>query len=351
MARLFGRTYERRALELRTGELRQIAGITSIAYDDGRARATRALLLRSGGGLEVEIVIDRALDVAFAAYRGLPLVWRAPGGVAHPSYAQPGIEAFERNFFGGLLTTCGLAAFGPPGSDADGAWQQHGYVNHAPAESAWYRTVWEDDDCFFEAGGVVREARMFGNTLRLERTWRAPMGGTTLHLHDRVTNEGGGRSPHMLLYHCNAGFPLVDDSTQLRVTHRGIRPRDEQARAGLDLWDRGGPPQSDFKEQVFIHEPLAGPDGWASACVQNTAADDGRGAALTVRYRPDELPALFTWRMLGTQTYVMAMEPANCPTIEGRVAARKLGTLPFLEPGESRDYNLVFEAGPPAIHS
>lgn len=39
----------------------------------------------------------------------------------------------------------------------------------------------------------------------------------------------------------------------------------------------------------------------------------------------------------------MGMEPANCPTIEGRVEAGKCGTLPFLEPGETRTYDLCFD--------
>jgi hypothetical protein len=39
----------------------------------------------------------------------------------------------------------------------------------------------------------------------------------------------------------------------------------------------------------------------------------------------------------------MAMEPANCPTIEGRVEAGRRGTLPFLAPGETRAYDLSFE--------
>ncbi len=47
--------------------------------------------------------------------------------------------------------------------------------------------------------------------------------------------------------------------------------------------------------------------------------------------------------MLGHKTYVMSMEPANCPTIEGREAALNRGTLPFLEPGETREYKLSFE--------
>ncbi len=69
----------------------------------------------------------------------------------------------------------------------------------------------------------------------------------------------------------------------------------------------------------------------------------GRGLALAIRFDPAQLPALFTWRMLGYGTYVMGMEPANCPTIEGRVEAGKRGTLPFLEAGETRSYDLRFD--------
>jgi hypothetical protein len=39
----------------------------------------------------------------------------------------------------------------------------------------------------------------------------------------------------------------------------------------------------------------------------------------------------------------MAAEPANCPTIEGRIEAERRGTLPMLEPGESREYELQFD--------
>ena len=75
------------------------------------------------------------------------------------------------------------------------------------------------------------------------------------------------------------------------------------------------------------------------------------GLGLAIHFRPAQLPALFNWRMLGYGTYVMGMEPANCPTVEGRIAAEQRGTLPMLEPNETRDYDLRFEVldGPEAI--
>ena len=114
----------------------------------------------------------------------MPLTWRGPGGLEYPTYSESGVDAFERDFYGGLMTTCGLGAFGPPGSDVDGSWQQHGYINHAPAEAVANTTHWQDDRCTFAIFDTVREARMFGPSLRLERTWRAVFGENTLHLHD-----------------------------------------------------------------------------------------------------------------------------------------------------------------------
>ena len=105
----------------------------------------------------------------------------------------------------------------------------------------------------------------------------------------------------------------------------------------LESRRRSGP---EFAEQVFIHEPLACADGFARTMMINRSLDEGRGVALAIRYDPTQLPALFTWRMLGVNTYVMGIEPANCPTIEGRVEAAKRGTLPMLEPGERRSYDV-----------
>jgi hypothetical protein len=214
-------------------------------------------------------------------------------------------------------------------------------VNHLAAEDCSFATVLDAEKPYVEVRGVVRQGRMFGESLRLERTWRAEIGGRMLELFDRVINEGGEAMPHMLLYHCNAGYPLLDEHTEAFVSHRSMRARDAAAEAGIAEWNRGGPPQPGFHEQVFIHEPEAVHDGWAVAGFRNAALGGGMGFA--VHYRPEQLPACFSWRMLGARTYVMAVEPANCPTIEGRVAAAKAGKLPLIAPVGSLEYQLRFE--------
>jgi hypothetical protein len=94
----------------------------------------------------------------------------------------------------------------------------------------------------------------------------------------------------------------------------------------------------DYAEQVFAHE-LDTSLATAEAKLTNRRL----GLSLAVRFRPAELPALFQWKMLGSGTYVLGLEPANCPAIEGRATARERGQLPILSPGESRSYTLEFE--------
>ncbi|MEO9171290.1 MAG: DUF4432 family protein [Candidatus Baltobacteraceae bacterium] len=315
----------------------QLAGIREMRLENG----VRAAYLRTGGGVDALIVLDRAMDIAWCNAFGIPVVWHGPGGIlpAHPGTISD--DAFERRFFGGLVTTCGLEAFGPAGSDAFGAWGTHGHINHIAAEECSAATHLNVPEPYIELRGVIRQARMFGESLRLQRTWSARIGGSELQLRDIVTNEGGKSVPHMVLYHCNAGYPLVSERAQVFISQSSMRARDAAALAGIDCWNTGGAPDPDFIEQVFIHEPQAIAEGWAVAAVCNEALDGGLGFA--VHFRPEQLGACFSWRMLGTRAYVLAVEPANCAQVEGRIAAARAGTLPFLEPGESRTYDLRFE--------
>ena len=316
-----------------------VAGVTAIVYDDARRRGVRALQVRNARGLQLSLIVDRGLDASELLHRGVPLTWYGPGNAAPVAGRDPSVDAFERTFFGGLVTTCGMDAYGPPGHDAWGSWPQHGHFNRTAATDVHCTTDWNADEPAIEITATIRQFQMFGAAIRVERTWRMQVDANTIELRDRVTNDGGRREPHMVLYHCNAGYPLLGERTRWTLDATETRPRDAVAALDLERWMCGGAPQATFAEQVFLHQPHADPSGWSSATAWNPALDGG--TALTVSFRPEQLPGLFTWRMLGYGTYVMAVEPANCTNVGGRLAAGP--ALPFLESGEWRDYNLRFE--------
>lgn len=350
MATLFGRQITQHQLREYAGQ-GQVGGITHSQLTEGKSAGVEAIRIQNGTGLDFTVLAGRALDIAHATYNGMSLCWRSATGDVAASYYEPEGLEWLRTFFGGLLTTCGLTSFGPPVDDEYGSRGQHGRISCVPAENVSWAETWAADECTFAVQGTVRESRVYGENLSLRRRIWTRLGSTSIWLEDVVTNEGFERTPHMILYHCNAGFPLLSEGARLYVSHSRMEPRDVQAEKAAEHWGEVIAPQAGFSEEVFVHESAAGPDGLATALLANPALCDRQGLALCLRYNPQQLPAFVNWRMMGRGTYVMGMEPANTPAIKGREHATQSKSLPFLEPGESRRYELEFQilTGPEVI--
>lgn len=323
----------------RVGRLEQVAGVRHMALQDGRSDNVRAVEVRNIDGLRALFIADRAMDMLSLEWRGIPVAWQSQNGVAAPQYYEPYGDDFLCTFFGGMLTTCGLTNFGPASEDHWGKVGLHGAINHVPAEDVWSTLNENEGYAEFKVHATVRQTRVFGENIRLDRTWSVGLEGSTVALSDRVTNDGEEAWPHMILYHCNVGHPLLSEALRLYVSHSTFRARDEAAQRGIEQWDRGAAPQVGFAEQVFVHTMRSATDGRAAALFANRDLE----LALLIRFSTEQLPYAFTWRMLGERTYVLAIEPANCQTIEGRAAAIRDGTLPVLQPGQTREYDLSFE--------
>jgi hypothetical protein len=342
MPSLYGRAFRGEELRKLVGGLAQIAGIRLVELGDGRVRGMRAADVYTGSGFRFQVLLDRGLDVGAAEQAGRPLAFLHPALGAPALHERPGI-GWLRTFGGGLVTTCGLDHFGPPDPEGEG-YGLHGRASHLPAESVRVRQEWHGDEYVLELEGETRQARLFGENLRLERRISTRLGATGLVLEDRVTNEGFRPAPLAVLYHCNFGFPVVSPDSVLLVRDRSVRPRDEAARAGLADHLRFGPPQAGFAEQVFFHDPEVGGDGLASAAIANRAL--GFGAYL--RWRAAELPVLAHWKMTGEGEYVCGLEPSTHAMTPTRREQREAGSLRDLAPGESVSFRLEIGALPDA---
>jgi hypothetical protein len=313
---------------------------------DGSERGVRVLEFRTGTGFAFEVVVDRAFDIGRADHAGRPLAWTSAVGFAGPWFYEWEGLGFLRNWGGGLLTTCGIdhalfmaedtAAqyhYPPKGIEE---FPLHGRASNRPARLAGYGERWEGDECVLWAEGETLQAAVFGEQLVLRRRIEARVGESRLTIHDEVENVGFDRTPHMLLYHVNAGFPVVDGGSELLVPARSVEPRGDHAVEGYAVLEAPAPM---FIEQVFEHENAAEPDGRVPVAVVN------RRLALGVYevYRQDQLPFHFMWRMLGEGTYVVGIEPCTNRT-GGRLDARSRGELIELDPGEKRVYELELGA-------
>ena len=63
---------------------------------------------------------------------------------------------------------------------------------------------------------------------------------------------------------------------------------------------------------------------------------------LIMRYNADNMKYFTQWKMMGIHEYVMGLEPGNCNP-DGRDIMRADGTLEFINPDETRTFNLSFE--------
>jgi hypothetical protein len=339
MAYLYGRDWTRRELLQHVGHIDQIAGIKLLEVTDGIERGNRLLRVWTGGGLDFDVLPDRALDISTCRYKGVPLAWASPTGAVHPAFYEPAGLGWLRSFQGGLLVTCGLDQFGPPCSDAGEGLGLHGRVSNLPARYVNHRAFWIGDEYEIEITGEVRQTRVFGENLVLSRRISTRLGSCTIRIEDEVTNEGFTPHPHMILYHMNLGFPLVSADSQLHLEAEETIPRDADAEAGLIRWRELQPPTADYREQVFRHIQRADAGGKACVEVENSLL----GVGLRLTYDRTSLPYLIHWKMMGEGIYVLGIEPANCGVIGGRAMAREKGALQHLGPGESCHYILEVE--------
>ncbi len=337
MARLWGREWTKRELLERVGDLAQVAGIEPFTYRDGAREGVRAVRVRTGRGLTFTVLPGRGMDISHAAYEDMPLAWIAPTGEAHAHAFEPQERGWLRTFSGGLLTTCGLSNAGTHNEDDGGeALGLHGRIAHAPAEEEGAWTQWDGDEAEMVVSGTLREARVFGENLRLTRRITAPLGGATLRIEDRVENRGFRESPLMLLYHLNFGWPLVSEDTELILGAHRTEARDAAAERGRDRWNRFEAPQPGYEEQVFFHDVVPDAGGTAAALLLNRAS----GLGVRIAYDRAALPHLIQWKMMGQGDYVCGIEPANC-RVMGRAGERAAGRLQFIAPGEVRHFGVT----------
>jgi hypothetical protein len=288
------------------------------------------------------VLVDRGLDLGATEHSGRPLAW------LHPALGGPALHersglGWLRTFGGGLVTTCGLDHIGAPDPEGEG-YGLHGRASHLPAENLRVRQEWRGDDYVLELEGETRQARLFGENLRLERRLSTRLGATSVMLDDRVTNDGHRAAPLAVLYHCNFGFPVVSPGSELLLPGRFARPRDPAAEKGFGEHLRFPPPVPGFAEQVFFHDPRPDAQGLASAAIVNRPL--GFGAFL--RWRAAELPVVAEWKMTGEGEYVCGLEPATHAMTPTRREQREKGWLRDLAPGASVSFHLEVGALPDA---
>ena len=328
----------------KVGNISQLGGIETSVIDNGPAKGSRIGWFNTGGRLRYKVAIDRSLDIVDAFYDQYSLAWLSHGGLTNPRPdANQGIE-WLYTFAGGFLTTCGLTQVGPPEDDEYGKRGLHGRISNIPAI---IESVIQPDPAGgkleMSITGTMKESSVFGPNLELRRIISSTLGQANIKINDEVTNKGNTPAPHMILYHCNFGYPMVDEGVD--IVYKG-----RCKSAGRDMDNELFSQKHDYKK---CRPPLDTHTGTGEACGFIDVEPDSNGIcsvglansklqlALVIKYKKQQLPCLTNWQHWGPGEYVCALEPGtNFPI--GQSKARQQNELAMLEPGEKRQYDLEF---------
>lgn len=346
MAKVFGVQLTKAELLARMGSIESLANVRRVTLEEGRGRGMQAYEVTCGR-LRFTVYIDKCMDVGELYFDGMPMYFLSRPGVMGNNYWYDGPNS-PRSIMGGMMFTCGLGNVGPLEAVPGGSVQpQHGFIRTTPALQHGARGYWDGDEYYIELFGEMREATLFGENLVLRRRITARLGDDALCVHDQIENEGQQPAPLMLMYHCNAGYPLLDANSRLVMDAVSTACRDEITRQGLAAESPlvFGAPETGYVEQVFYHTLRA----QAGRC-QATMVNPDKALAFTVDFDNKELPYLIHWKCKAAGDYVTGIEPSNCHP-EGVSKERENGTLRVVAPGEKLETDLRFSlaAGPDAL--
>jgi hypothetical protein len=335
MAYLWGRNWTKAELLERVGDISQIAGVRKSTLSEGRSKGVDVYDINTGTGFEFTLAPDRALDVVKASFNGQAIAWRSSTGDVHPAYYDKDGDEWLRSYFGGLVATCGITSVGAPCEDDGEVLGAHGRIGTSPAAQVGSGGYWEGDDYVMWVYGTMREGGVFNNELELRRVVSTKLGSNSFTIKDTVVNIGWQKSPFMILYHCNFGFPVVDDGSDVVTTAASVKPRDADAEDGKEEYHTLSAPVKDYAEKVYYHDVKTDAECKSLIGIVNR----NRGLGGYIRYSKEELPYLIQWKQMGQGWYTCGLEPANC-LVEGRDKDRADGRLQFLEPQEERSMEL-----------
>ena len=307
-------------------DMDQLAYVRPLILDDGDGKGCRIIEVNNGTGLRFTIAADRGMGLCECSIDGINVAWRSPRG-----YSAAKFDNFLADWQGGLMTPCGLRHAGGPENDQP----LHGKINLSSAEQLSVSSEWIDGKYRLQVIGTLREAFMFGENLRLRRTITTYMGDNTIYIDDEVKNLGPYEDYLVMLYHCNFGYPLVDENMVFSADDAEVIPRNDDAKKNLDKFAAMPAPSLNVPEEVFFHIIKPDADNFCNAVLTNEKSK----LQAVISGKADELPNVAQWKSFEKGRYVCGIEPTNC-LLAGREGEIKAGRARKIAPLETVKFSV-----------
>ncbi len=316
------------------GNIDQLFGVKRVELKDGKADGSVLVDVRNRSGMHFSVNMSRGMDIPFLDFCGENIGYLSPCGVVAPQYFDDKGPGFLKSFTVGFLTTCGLKLAGAPCEYEGREYGLHGNLSNTPADHFSYNIV-ESGVPYAEIRGTVSDSVIFGEKMKLERKIRCYYKERKFQISDAVTNEGYRRTRHMILYHCNVGYPILSPESEVYIPAKKTVARTAHAAEGIASWGNTEEADPNYEEMCYYHTLIPDGSNHASVAVYNPVL--GLGIALDINLKT--LDHFLQWKMMGAGEYVMGLEPGNS-TIDGIADAVANGSMKYLDPGETVHYEI-----------
>jgi hypothetical protein len=185
--------------------------------------------------------------------------------------------------------------------------------------------------------GEMREAELFGENMVLRRRIESTLGENSVTITDEIENQSFRPEPLMLLYHCNMGYPFLDESCELYVPTAGVKGREAFSEEHLDRWNLMDVPKDNEDEYVYIHDMKSDENLDTMALVVNHTLNIG----LCISFNQKNLPYFMEWKSMGSGDYVLGLEPSNS-SVYGKLHHIEHDSVHYLQPFEKETNTLRF---------
>jgi len=319
------------------GHPSQLLRINDYKSVGGHADGIRATDIQNGL-VSLTVCADKGMDFPYFSYKGTNLGFITPAGMVNPAFYDDKGTGFLRGFFAGFLTTCGILQMGGT-CEVDGKhYGLHGRINNTPAQQ--YSCVLEEDSSHTSAvaSGRMSQSVIFGENLEMKRSVKCDYGEKGFRFTDCVTNRSFTPTDHMILYHFNMGYPLLDENAELFIPNNAAESRGAHAQTGFDVKMEVPKPINAYEEMCYFYELKKDADGKTCVGIYNHSLNLG----VAIHFDTTVLDHFTQWKMVGEGEYTVGLEPGNARP-SGYGEERELGHVKTLQPGESCTYEFRIE--------
>ena len=271
-------------MNAKIGNSEQLCLAQRVQVTDGRGNGARQIYV-ANGKLNFILSESNALDVLRLWHGGTNIGFVSKNGLYTAS------ADFLHSFPAGMLYTCGLDAIG--GVEGHPI---HGRIHSVPAE---IKELAADEDGV-KVVAEIRDTALFGENLVMTRTIETKVGSDELKLTDRIENRAFVDGKYCMLYHINAGYPLVDVGAKVSGQFVKSLPRNDWAKHEMKTMLEVEEPVPGFEENCFFHETKDG---------VMTLTNRKLGKRFSVK---SSLKKFVQWKSRASGDFVMAFEPCTC---------------------------------------